>query len=130
MEIFEFVKLRISAYSLEIETGRYNKIIISDRLCKCCDLHVVEDIEHYINICPLYNTIRFNFYNQIYYRTNNEINLFDSSKYSSFQICSFLIGLQLYELYNNDNFILQLICKYLLDIRQSRIKKLDFISNF
>ena len=55
-------KLRISAHSLEIETGRYHKPPKpkENRYCNYCK-NIVEDECHFIYSCPLYNTLRMRF---------------------------------------------------------------------
>ena len=48
-------KIRISAHSLAIETGRYSKpkILACERYCKLCK-DKVEDEVHFLLYCPLY----------------------------------------------------------------------------
>ena len=48
-------KIRLSAHSLAIETGRYNKPFTSaeERYCKYC-LNQVENEKHFLLYCPLY----------------------------------------------------------------------------
>ena len=55
------VKLRISNHKLRIETGRYNNIPRSDRLCTICG-HNVEDETHFLFHCSRYSSIRDNFF--------------------------------------------------------------------
>ena len=52
-------KLRLSAHSLAIETGRYNRPLIPayERYCKFC-VNEVENEKHFLLDCSLYNTIR------------------------------------------------------------------------
>lgn len=50
-------KIRISAHSLEIEVGRYNKISSDRRFCKFCKTEI-ENEHHFILKCPKYNTLR------------------------------------------------------------------------
>lgn len=52
-------KIRISAHSLAIETGRYSKPKTpqNERLCKFC-INKVEDEYHFLFICPQYNQLR------------------------------------------------------------------------
>ena len=58
------VKLRISNHKLLIETGRYNNIPRSDRLCTICG-HNVEDETHLLFHCPRYSSLRENFFSKI-----------------------------------------------------------------
>ncbi len=46
---------------LSIETGRWGSIPLEDRICKMCDILVVEDEYHFIFHCSLYNNIRYIF---------------------------------------------------------------------
>lgn len=52
-------KIKVSAQSLAIETGRYSipKIPASERFCKFCK-NVIEDETHFILNCPQYETER------------------------------------------------------------------------
>jgi hypothetical protein len=51
-------KLRMSAHRLEVETGRYQskplKVKREDRVCRMCDLDILEDEKHVVMICPKY----------------------------------------------------------------------------
>lgn len=55
-----FTKLRISAHSLKIETGRYlrPKIPPEERICVCCKAGECEDEFHFIMKCSLYDEER------------------------------------------------------------------------
>ena len=55
-------KIRLTAHSLAIETGRYNKPFTPAevRYCKYC-LNQIENENHIILYCPLYNCIRGSF---------------------------------------------------------------------
>ena len=60
----KLTKIRISAHSLAIKTGRYTKPVTpsDQRTCKYCKhLHVVEDEIHFLFQCPQYNSIRSKF---------------------------------------------------------------------
>ena len=58
-------QLRISSHTLEVESGRYIKKPISERICKCCHLNQVEDEKHFLCICPLYDSERYFFFKYI-----------------------------------------------------------------
>jgi hypothetical protein len=45
-------KIRVSAYSLNIETGRYKNIIRSERKFTNCSKGDIEDEKHLIVDCP------------------------------------------------------------------------------
>ena len=51
-------------HKLLIETGRYNNIPRSDRLCTICG-HNVEDETHLLFHCPRYSSLRENFFSKI-----------------------------------------------------------------
>ena len=99
-------KIRISAHSLAIETGRYSKpkILASERYCKLCK-DKVEDEVHFLLYCPLYKDLREKF--DIFNNLNNDddikstiyllnpVNLVDTR-----QICNYLS--QAFELRNKN----------------------------
>ena len=58
------MKLIISNHKLLIETGRYNNIPRSDRLCTICGYNV-EDETHLLFHCPRYSSLRENFFSKI-----------------------------------------------------------------
>ena len=51
-------KLRISAHKLAIEGGRYLNIPKNERICTACYSGEVEDEEHFILNCSLYEPLR------------------------------------------------------------------------
>ena len=53
-------RLRISAHSLRIESGRYGRDRLErhQRLCQFCDSQEIEDEYHFIIKCKLYKNIR------------------------------------------------------------------------
>jgi len=51
-------KLRLCSHQLEIETGRFNNVDRVRRLCKLCNLNVVESEFHFVLCCPLYQELR------------------------------------------------------------------------
>lgn len=59
----KLTKLRLSAHSLAIETGRYSKPITpaEERFCKSCKSKV-EDELHFLLDCPIYNKLRDKFF--------------------------------------------------------------------
>ena len=52
-----FIKLRISAHTLMVEKGRHfsPKLPLSERICKLCNLHEVEDEFHFVMKCTTFN---------------------------------------------------------------------------
>ena len=61
-------KFRLSAHSLNIETGRYNNIQRQNRICTKCNRMEVEDEFHFVFVCPLYNNLRTKFIKRYYWR--------------------------------------------------------------
>jgi exonuclease III len=59
-------RFRISAHDLAIERGRYQKIERHNRLCKCCNMNVIENEYHFLLVCPAYAEIRKSCLNQYY----------------------------------------------------------------
>ena len=57
-------KLRLSSHNLHIEKGRHQKpkLPLEQRLCVYCNLSEVEDEQHFILRCTLYDDIRQTFF--------------------------------------------------------------------
>ena len=53
-------KFRCSDHKLEIESGRHNKTPQNERICRLCPLNEIENEEHFLMTCPLYDQIREN----------------------------------------------------------------------
>ena len=66
-------KLRTSSHKLEIETGRYNKIPRDQRLCKNCILNKIEDENHLLFECHMYEMERKEFH--LYIKENLNVDL-------------------------------------------------------
>ena len=47
-------QLRLGILPLHVETGRFNNTPLNERICKLCDLNVVEDETHFILNCSKY----------------------------------------------------------------------------
>ena len=75
-------KLRISAHALKIETDRYNKQYIerSMRICKYC-LDQVEDEQHLITNCTLYDTFRDQLFSNLSINYKNFTTLNNKAKF-------------------------------------------------
>ena len=63
-------KLRTSTHSLEIEMGRFKfkdgkSIHVNERICKFCNLNVVEDEKHVIMSCKNYDVSRIKMFEDI-----------------------------------------------------------------
>ncbi len=59
-------QLRYGILPLRIETGRFCNEKREDRLCVFCDTNTVENTEHFLFECSLYDHQRLNFINTVY----------------------------------------------------------------
>ena len=66
---FFLTRMRLSSHSLRIQTGRYgrNKIPRNERICQCCNTNDIEDVFHFICICPSYDRLRKKYLDKKYY---------------------------------------------------------------
>ena len=53
-------KFRLSSHNLAIERRRFKNIPRNDRICRCCNLHMVESEYNFLLVCPLYKDLRKN----------------------------------------------------------------------
>lgn len=62
-------KFRIVGHSLRVHTGRYGRPNIprNERFCLYCGSQDVEDVYHFICICPCYTNLRKSFLDRVYY---------------------------------------------------------------
>jgi len=64
----DFIKLRLSAHRLRIETGRYTrpqKTPLDDRTCLVCGTSDIEDEKHFLLHCSKYDTERRTLFNRL-----------------------------------------------------------------
>ena len=71
-----FTKFRLSSHDLAIERGRFENIERNDRLCRHCNLNMIESEYHFMLVCPLYRDLR-NKYLKKYYCHWPTLNKFD-----------------------------------------------------
>ena len=65
-------RIRLSSHKLMIETGRYQKIALNNRLCYFCKTEVEDEI-HFVVKCKTYCQLRREILNKcIYYNANFE----------------------------------------------------------
>ena len=77
-------KFRAGVAPLRIETGRYEKLDICERVCFICkenNLNVVEDEKHVLINCPGYADIRINIFNSVATINENFITMSDDEKF-------------------------------------------------
>ena len=60
-----FTQLRISAHSLEVETGRYSRISRQDRVCQMCNSQEIGDEIHLLTSCLLLKDERQKLFSEI-----------------------------------------------------------------
>ena len=71
----ELTRFRCSSHNLEIETGRYNKIVRASRMCKYCNMNLVEDEFHFLLACPYYTDLRRKYFSAYFCRWPSKKNL-------------------------------------------------------
>ena len=49
---------RAGILPLEVERGRWRSIPRNERICRQCDMNCIEDLEHFITVCPKYTVKR------------------------------------------------------------------------
>ena len=59
-------RLRTSSHNLFIETGRYDGTQREMRVCRSCNMNVVEDEYHFTLVCPHYRALRMKYLKQYY----------------------------------------------------------------
>ena len=59
------VKLRIGCHNLRVETGRYDKIPLEERICPLCTGNKIEDETHLLLDCQRYSSMRDIFLSKI-----------------------------------------------------------------
>jgi hypothetical protein len=60
------VKFRVSSHALLIESGRYEGLDRTCRICKCCNLNCVENEYHFLLVCPAYIDLRRKYLSSYY----------------------------------------------------------------
>jgi hypothetical protein len=90
-------KLRISAHTLRIETGRYSRPPLdrNERKCQLCNSNDIEDEFHFIFICNTFDHLR-QLYFKRYYRTRPSMAKFidllqSENKTNILNLCKFII---------------------------------------
>lgn len=74
-------KMRAGVFPIRVETGRYRRLPVEQRLCQVCHMAEVEHEEHFIVRCPLYADLRRELYHEIKERTTSDMDsLTDSEK--------------------------------------------------
>ncbi len=71
-----YAKFRCGVAPLKIETGRYERLEVNERLCFNCD-NSVEDEKHVLLNCPLYEDLRQSLFNVLIGQNNDFLSLSD-----------------------------------------------------
>ena len=56
---------RLGSHKLEIEIGRINNVRRENRICKMCNMNVIESEFHFIMCCPMYRSVRLKYFGNI-----------------------------------------------------------------
>jgi hypothetical protein len=82
-----YTKLRCGVLPLAIETGRYTRTPLEQRLCTLCNLEKVENEVHFLIECPMYVDLRYNLIQKACTENNNFMNLNDTDKFNFIMKC-------------------------------------------
>ena len=63
-------RYRSSSHNLMVEKCRYYGIYVEDRNCPYCECYL-EDLYHFVLVCPLYNDLRIKYISLEYYQAPN-----------------------------------------------------------
>ena len=83
-------RCRLSSHNLHIECGRHENVPGHDRLCRYCNMNVVEDEHHFLLVCPLYMTLRQKYFKPYYYHWPNINKSDNSSKQTTAKLAKFI----------------------------------------
>ena len=61
-------KIRLSAHTLAVETGRYRNIERIEIICINCNLNTIEDEYQFLLECPTYDNLRRKYIKQFYWK--------------------------------------------------------------
>ncbi len=64
-------QLRLGVLPLRIETGRFTRLEVHERLCEVCDKNQVEDEAHFLFHCDMYNDLRHDMETSMTIQLNN-----------------------------------------------------------
>jgi hypothetical protein len=68
-------RLRSGTLPIRIETGRFEKIPLNERVCVFCHKHQIEDEKHFLLDCDFYNDLRFDLFQHMCILDNDFMNL-------------------------------------------------------
>ena len=61
-------KFRLSSHDLAIERGRFENIPRDERICRYCNLNMIENEYHFLLVCSLYRDLRRKYFKNYYCR--------------------------------------------------------------
>lgn len=108
MDRVSLSRLRTSSHKLHIETGRYTtpKTEVENRICKNCNLNLIEDEKHFLLVCPKFNDSRKELLDKCF---NNNVTVHSSTE-SKF----------LWLLSNEDSLVCKSVAKFINHCSLSR----------
>lgn len=111
---------RLSSHRLAIEIGRQanfsERVEPEKRFCKYCSLEKCENELHFLSICPLYNELRDELFQNVYQKFPFVEDMPDETKY-------------LWLMANLDSFVLLQTSKYIFSAFKLRENSTPFLSN-
>ena len=74
-------KFRLGVAPIRLETGRYERLPVEQRLCQMCENRCAEDENHVILKCPFYDDLRYSLVKEAEYVCSNFSVLSDAGKF-------------------------------------------------
>ena len=73
-------QLRFGILPIQVETGRFSRLKLEDRICQQCQAMNIEDELHFLFHCTLYHLERQEFYREVSLNCQNFTNMNDINK--------------------------------------------------
>ena len=87
-------RFRLSSRQLEIETGRHIGSDRDQRLCRKCNMRMIEDEYHFLLTCPLYNDLRTKYFSRYFCHWPNmtkfKLLMSSKSKYTLLKLSKYI----------------------------------------
>ena len=87
-------RFRLSSHQLEIETGRHIGSDRDQRLCRKCNMRMIEDEYHFLLTCPLYNDLRTKYFSRYFCHWPNmtkfKLLMSSKSKYTLLKLSKYI----------------------------------------
>ena len=78
---FLFAQFRCGILPLKIETGRFSRLPLDERVCEMCNLNKIEDEFHFLCECTIYEDIRNKYYDTVMRRYPEFNDLIDKNRF-------------------------------------------------